>query len=158
MESSGSECSIGTSSHVAASDAALEDMLNISPERLSVDTGYRVPGCSQYFDDTPRPDQPETLASVPPGPALNTVRVEVSDSEEKSSVASSNDSKPATPALLAHQPSDLEMPRTFSTLNNLLEANKTWAARMHQKKPDFFARLAGQQAPQLLWIGCSDSR
>jgi carbonic anhydrase len=29
---------------------------------------------------------------------------------------------------------------------------------MTAKDPDFFRRLAGQQAPQYLWIGCSDSR
>src|SRR5579864_9480694 len=29
---------------------------------------------------------------------------------------------------------------------------------MIQRDPDFFARLARQQAPRYLWIGCSDSR
>ncbi len=29
---------------------------------------------------------------------------------------------------------------------------------MIRQDPDFFARLAGQQAPEYLWIGCSDSR
>jgi carbonic anhydrase len=43
-------------------------------------------------------------------------------------------------------------------LDALFENNKAWAARMLQQDPDFFAKLAGQQAPQYLWIGCSDSR
>jgi carbonic anhydrase len=29
---------------------------------------------------------------------------------------------------------------------------------MTSSDPDFFARLARQQAPRYLWIGCSDSR
>ena len=36
--------------------------------------------------------------------------------------------------------------------------NRAWAARMVAADPGFFQRLEGQQAPQYLWIGCSDSR
>ena len=43
-------------------------------------------------------------------------------------------------------------------LDDLTEKNRAWAARMLAEDPDFFRRLAGQQAPQYLWIGCSDSR
>jgi carbonic anhydrase len=43
-------------------------------------------------------------------------------------------------------------------LDELFDNNKAWAARMLQQDPSFFAKLAGQQAPQYLWIGCSDSR
>lgn len=43
-------------------------------------------------------------------------------------------------------------------LNDLLSRNQQWAERAVQKDPDFFARLANQQTPQYLWIGCSDSR
>lgn len=43
-------------------------------------------------------------------------------------------------------------------LANLLENNRAWAASRVAEDPDFFARLARQQAPQFLWIGCSDSR
>ena len=44
------------------------------------------------------------------------------------------------------------------TLNKLLESNKAWAARIHEQDPDFFLDLSRQQAPNYLWIGCSDSR
>ena len=44
------------------------------------------------------------------------------------------------------------------TLEILLERNRSWADLMTSSDPDFFARLAGQQAPRYLWIGCSDSR
>ncbi len=43
-------------------------------------------------------------------------------------------------------------------LNHLFANNRAWADEMRQREPDFFARLARQQAPQYLWIGCSDSR
>ena len=41
---------------------------------------------------------------------------------------------------------------------NLLENNRNWAAARLDADPDFFARLARQQRPRYLWIGCSDSR
>src|SRR5207248_6849758 len=44
------------------------------------------------------------------------------------------------------------------TLTHLFANNRAWAEEMARREPDFFARLAGQQAPQYLWIGCSDSR
>jgi carbonic anhydrase len=44
------------------------------------------------------------------------------------------------------------------TLKHLLEANKEWASSITSEDPEFFHRLANQQTPQYLWIGCSDSR
>jgi carbonic anhydrase len=43
-------------------------------------------------------------------------------------------------------------------LGNLFSNNREWAAEMKRQDPEFFRRLAGQQAPNYLWIGCSDSR
>jgi carbonic anhydrase len=43
-------------------------------------------------------------------------------------------------------------------LNHIFENNRAWAAEMVRQDPEFFTRLARQQAPQYLWIGCSDSR
>ncbi len=43
-------------------------------------------------------------------------------------------------------------------LNHLFANNQAWAAEVVSREPDFFARLSRQQAPQYLWIGCSDSR
>jgi carbonic anhydrase len=43
-------------------------------------------------------------------------------------------------------------------LSQLFENNRAWAADMTRREPDFFARLACQQEPHYLWIGCSDSR
>jgi carbonic anhydrase len=46
----------------------------------------------------------------------------------------------------------------MSVLNHLLESNRAWAEEMRRQDPEFFLRLSHQQAPQYLWIGCSDSR
>jgi carbonic anhydrase len=46
----------------------------------------------------------------------------------------------------------------MNELSQLFENNRAWAERMTRETPDFFSRLAGQQAPEHLWIGCSDSR
>ena len=43
-------------------------------------------------------------------------------------------------------------------LSNLFTNNRAWAAEMTRQDPEFFERLSRQQAPQYLWIGCSDSR
>jgi carbonic anhydrase len=43
-------------------------------------------------------------------------------------------------------------------LDQLKASNRAWAARMVATDPDFFKRLERQQAPEYLWIGCSDSR
>jgi carbonic anhydrase len=40
----------------------------------------------------------------------------------------------------------------------LLTANKKWAEEQLKSEPDFFTKLLNQQAPEFLWIGCSDSR
>ena len=40
----------------------------------------------------------------------------------------------------------------------LFERNRGWAAAMVAADPGFFADLAERQAPEYLWIGCSDSR
>ena len=45
-----------------------------------------------------------------------------------------------------------------STLQNLLDNNVAWAVRMEQQRPGFFKKLAEQQTPKYLWIGCADSR
>jgi len=44
------------------------------------------------------------------------------------------------------------------TPSDLFANNRRWAAEHVQRDPDFFARLARQQKPAYLWIGCSDSR
>jgi carbonic anhydrase len=40
----------------------------------------------------------------------------------------------------------------------LLLQNKAWSEEKVEQDKDFFSRLAHQQAPKFLWIGCSDSR
>jgi carbonic anhydrase len=40
----------------------------------------------------------------------------------------------------------------------LLLENKAWAKEQNISDPTFFKKLAAQQTPEFLWIGCSDSR
>jgi carbonic anhydrase len=43
-------------------------------------------------------------------------------------------------------------------LDRLIAKNRAWAEERTNQDPEFFHRLARQQAPEFLWIGCSDSR
>jgi len=43
-------------------------------------------------------------------------------------------------------------------LFHLFDFNRAWSRRMQEIDPQFFSRLSQLQAPEYLWIGCSDSR
>ncbi len=43
-------------------------------------------------------------------------------------------------------------------LQGLLDNNRRWAASVEARQPGFFTRLAAQQSPRYMWIGCADSR
>ena len=43
-------------------------------------------------------------------------------------------------------------------MKHLFDNNRAWSRRMTDRDPHFFERLVGQQNPEHLWIGCSDSR
>lgn len=43
-------------------------------------------------------------------------------------------------------------------LPQIFENNRNWVRQITQTHPDFFEKLARQQTPKYLWIGCSDSR
>jgi carbonic anhydrase len=49
-------------------------------------------------------------------------------------------------------------PGTMHPLDPLLNNNRKWAEAINARDPEFFPMLSRQQAPQYLWIGCSDSR
>ncbi|MBV1950793.1 MAG: carbonate dehydratase [Cycloclasticus sp.] len=44
------------------------------------------------------------------------------------------------------------------TLEHLFKNNREWADSITREDPNFFHNLSQLQAPQYLWIGCSDSR
>ncbi|TXS96294.1 carbonate dehydratase [Parahaliea maris] len=46
----------------------------------------------------------------------------------------------------------------MKTINQLFDNNRNWAESIKTSDPDFFEKLANQQSPEFLWIGCSDSR
>ncbi|MBF7728672.1 carbonate dehydratase [Pseudomonas sp. N040] len=43
-------------------------------------------------------------------------------------------------------------------IKQLLDNNRFWSESLRARDPEFFARLASQQRPEFLWVGCSDSR
>ncbi|WP_197673522.1 carbonate dehydratase [Pseudomonas pohangensis] len=43
-------------------------------------------------------------------------------------------------------------------IKQLLDNNRYWSESMRARDPEFFSRLANQQKPEFLWVGCSDSR
>ncbi|MEP2653673.1 MAG: carbonate dehydratase [Paraglaciecola sp.] len=46
----------------------------------------------------------------------------------------------------------------MSEIKHLLTNNKNWSEQIKKEEPEFFNKLAKQQNPEYLWIGCSDSR
>lgn len=48
--------------------------------------------------------------------------------------------------------------RNVKTLQSLFDSNRNWSERIRRQDPEFFSKLARQQSPEYLWIGCSDSR
>ena len=43
-------------------------------------------------------------------------------------------------------------------IKNIFIRNKNWVADKTKQDPDFFKNLSSEQAPKILYIGCSDSR
>lgn len=43
-------------------------------------------------------------------------------------------------------------------LDECFASNRRWAEGVRAKDPEFFKRLEALQTPELMWIGCSDSR
>ncbi len=46
----------------------------------------------------------------------------------------------------------------MNTITQILENNRAWAQNIQKESPDFFTQLSKQQTPEILWIGCADSR
>ena len=46
----------------------------------------------------------------------------------------------------------------MKTLGDLFRGNEEWARAVDENDPQFFQKLAEQQSPKYLWVGCSDSR
>jgi carbonic anhydrase len=49
-------------------------------------------------------------------------------------------------------------PTLTESYNALLSGNREWADQQIKADPDYFKKLSQGQSPEILWIGCSDSR
>ena len=45
-----------------------------------------------------------------------------------------------------------------TSIEELFDHNRKWAAQIERERPGFFTSLMKQQNPRYMWIGCSDSR
>ena len=46
----------------------------------------------------------------------------------------------------------------MDTIATIFKNNKAWAKQVSEADPKFFFNLSEQQKPEILWIGCADSR
>ncbi len=46
----------------------------------------------------------------------------------------------------------------MAEIKELFDNNVAWTKAINAEDPEFFTKLSQQQAPEYLWIGCSDSR
>lgn len=58
---------------------------------------------------------------------------------------------------MSNDPSIFRFSESHS-IETLLNRNRVWAEQLSALKPGLFPALADSQSPQILWIGCSDSR
>ena len=56
------------------------------------------------------------------------------------------------------QPDEPTIEEPLPELGLLFAQNRAWAKQMIETDPDYFNNLAKQQKPEILWIGCADSR
>ncbi len=46
----------------------------------------------------------------------------------------------------------------MSSIQQMLEYNRNWSERIRKEQPGYLKAIAHDQQPEILWIGCSDSR
>jgi len=46
----------------------------------------------------------------------------------------------------------------MSSIQQMLENNRNWSERIRKEQPGYLKAIAHGQQPEILWIGCSDSR
>ncbi|KAG2427351.1 hypothetical protein HXX76_012545 [Chlamydomonas incerta] len=103
------------------------------------------------------PNSPKPTNGVSPSPKDSAAQLFLHHSSreslEQQSPGSQAGSAPGSPS----RPS-LRASFELDPLNKLLRKNKAWSAARLAEDPGYFQRLISQQAPEYLWIGCSDSR
>jgi carbonic anhydrase len=91
----------------------------------------------------------------------------VGQTSPRSPVASPKAVKAVRPSFRLHAAQESIDPRVQNSspssegeigIDSVLENNRKWSAAVRAAEPEYFSKLAEQQAPEFLWIGCADSR
>ena len=56
------------------------------------------------------------------------------------------------------QPDDPTVDEPLPQIGLLFAKNRAWAKHLQETDPNYFKKLSKQQQPEILWIGCADSR
>ncbi|KAJ3072100.1 hypothetical protein HDU98_004205 [Podochytrium sp. JEL0797] len=107
--------------------------------------------------DTINEDETATATSPAPTQYLSSKPHPMNLTNLAAALGTSPDRDSIVSAVSTTSPQRLD-PTHTDTLGDVLERNRAWSVRQQKKNPGMFEKLALKQSPEILWIGCCDSR